>query len=83
MLDCGTNYKTGYHGRNCSLCKVEDDENHRINDCPKYQDKNLSNSSYSVNFDCIYSEDNETVDRVLYVICEIWDLRNGKNTMQH
>ena len=82
MLDCGSNFKTGYRGVNCNSCNTTDDENHRINDCPKYKKRNLSNSSFSIDFESIYSKNDETVGRILYVISELWDLSSGKNTMK-
>ena len=82
MLDCATNYKVGYRGVNCNICKVLDDENHRINMCGKYQETNLAKSPVKIDFSYIHSENEETVERILYVINQIWDLKNDKNTMK-
>ena len=82
MLDCANNYKMGYRGLNCNICKVLDDENHRINHCLKYQETNLFKSPVKIDFSCINSKNEETVERILYVVSQIWDLKNDKNVMK-
>ena len=82
MLDCRRNFKKGYGGDECSVCKVVDDENHRINYCPKYQDRNLSMSAIKFEFASIYSENEKTVKRTLEVINHLWNLENGGNIMR-
>ena len=81
MLDCSKNYKIGNKGENCRTCNVTDDENHRINFCIKYQDKNLFQSPIKIDFNSIYSDNEETVGRMIEVVCKLWDLKLGKNTM--
>ena len=41
MLECGTNFK-GTIPENCRLCSVRDDENHRLNECKRWQERNRS-----------------------------------------
>ena len=81
MLDCGKNFKTGYRGENCPSCNVLDDENHRINYCKKYKDTNLFDSALKIDFNSLYSGNEETTKMVVEVVCEIWNLHNGKNKM--
>ena len=46
-------------------------ENHRINYCGKYREINLYNSSLKIDFNFIYSENAQTVDRMLDVIIRV------------
>ena len=71
MLDCAKNYKNGYKGDLCSVCGTTDDENHRINFCPKFSRINLCNSLVKFDFRCIYSQDPETVDRAIDVVSKL------------
>ena len=82
MLDCAKNYKCGYKGDLCSVCGVTDDENHRINFCPKFSQTNLYNSLVKFDFRCINSMNQETIDRAIDVVSDLWNLRNGKNEMR-
>ena len=82
MLDCAKNFKMGHGGINCNFCKVMDDENHQINYCPKYKKRNLYNSSIKFDFSLINSDEDEIIEQVLEVVCELWDLGKGKNTMR-
>ena len=81
MLDCGKNFKTGYRGENCQSCNVLDDENHRINYCKKYRYINLFDSALKIDFNSIYSGNEKTINMVVEVVCEIWNLHNGNNKM--
>ena len=82
MLDCAKNFKMGHGGENCNHCKVIDDENHRINDCRKYKQRNLHDSPLKFDFRLINSDDDEIIDWVLEVVCELWDLGRGNNSMK-
>ena len=82
MLECANNFKYGYGGADCKLCGVVDDEDHRINMCPKYGECNLYQSQLKYDFGSIHSDDVETVDRTIEVVMHIWNLKNGKNEMK-
>ena len=41
MLKCANNFSSGHGTKKCDLCKVVDDEDHRINKCPKWGGANL------------------------------------------
>ena len=56
MLECGKNYK-GTLSELCSLCCCLDDEEHRLNNCPKYDQTNFCNHPDKLSFDGIYSND--------------------------
>ena len=81
MLDCGNNFKTGYRGKNCSECNMLDDENHRINYCKKYKNQNLYHSYLKIDFDSIYSGNENATKRVIEVVNDLWNLNNGNNSM--
>ena len=82
MLDCTKNFRMSHGGINCNFFKVMDDENHRINHCPKYKKRNLHNSSITFDFSLINWDENEIIEQVLEVVDELWDLGKGKNTMR-
>ena len=41
MLDCAANFKHGYGGDKCRQCGVTDNEDHRINNCSRFKERNL------------------------------------------
>ena len=81
MLDCRNNYHHKYKTKLCDNCGVTDDEMHRINYCIHFKRDNLYNSNLKFDFSCIYSNDKENIDRVEYVIRQLWDISHGKNNM--
>ena len=81
MLDCRNNFHHRYMTKNCDMCLVLDNEAHRINECRKYQEINLYFSDMKFDFQCIYSNDKEILDRTEQVILSLWDLYNDKNQM--
>ena len=59
MLECGKNMK-GTISEKCQSCDSLDDENHRLNYCPKWR-----NSRYGdVDVNDIYSSDSQKLDRI-------------------
>ena len=82
MLECAKNFRHKFGGPDCKLCKRVDDENHRINCCPNFSERNLYKSRFSFDFKSIYSDDEDTVDRTIDIILSPWNLENGQNTMQ-
>ena len=82
MLNCANNYKVGNSSQICTNCNEVDDENHRINDCSKYQQFNLFLSPIKYDFMSIYSKDEETISRTIEVVLSAWNLANNKNEMR-
>ena len=82
MLDCKANFSMGYGGKMCNECDVEDNENHRLNDCPKYSSINRYDNPDKIDFNKIYSDETDDVMHVVSAILDIWDLENGKNKMK-
>ena len=82
MLDCAANYRHGYGGPDCKQCGVKDDENHRINTCVRFKDRNLYHSTYKYDFQSIYSDDDDSISRTIEVVENLWILDNGKIEMR-
>ena len=82
MLQCAANFSSGNGGKNCRVCKVPDDEGHRINECPLWKDINLSESHEKIDFAQINSFDMNYIMRVIRIILSMWDLGNGRNEMR-
>ena len=82
MLQCANNFSCGYGKKICTECNALDNEEHRINDCRKYDDTNLCNSANKKTYDDIYSEDEAKCFAVVDRILSMWDLENGKNNMR-
>ena len=83
MLQCANNFSCGFGTKTCTVCKVIDDEEHRINDCVKYQDVNLFHSTDKIKYGDIYSNDTAECFAVVERIISMWDLENGRNKMRH
>ena len=64
MLECGKNFK-GSLKETCTQCNEIDDEDHRLNHCRKYQDINLYNSACKVNFNDVFSSNEQTVRNII------------------
>ena len=79
MLDCGRNYKYKYSRIVCGTYNLVDDENHRINECLRFKNRNLCMSVLKYDFGDIYSDDEDTVIRTIEVIRLLWNLENGQN----
>ena len=80
MLECGRNMK-GTILETCSECNETDDEQHRLTTCKKWSDLNNNHGS-DVNFNDIYSEDKETLDRIVAKICTVWETRFANGRMK-
>ena len=53
MLWCAKNFKTQFGGQNCQTCGTIDDENHRINECVLYKEKNWHGKEEKVDFNIL------------------------------
>ena len=82
MLQCAANFSCGYKGKNCHECGVIDDENHRVNYCKRWSDRNLSGSDEKLDFVLIYSENHQESMKIIELILSLWDLGNGRNVMR-
>ena len=82
MLKCANNFSNGFKSKMCDKCGVLDNESHRINECPKWQNINLFASDEKINYADIYSHDIDMCLAVIDIILSIWDLENGKNEMR-
>ena len=82
MLKCRANFSSGYGNKSCPKSNKIDDERHRINYCPVYQEINLYDCENKLDFDLIYSDDLNEILKVVEVILKLWDLGFGKNSMR-
>ena len=82
MLQYKANFSNGSKDKECSVCHLLDDENHRINDCILFKDINLYHSDSKINFVDIYSESITVALKVIEIVLRMWDLGNGKNAMR-
>ena len=82
MLQCAANFSDGYGGKLCDKCGFNDDENHRINICPKWHNVNQRNEDGVTDYDQIYSDDEKESMQVISKIISMWDLGNGRNCMR-
>ena len=82
MLDCANNYASKYGGKLCNVCKVIDDENHRINWCKRLESINLYNGKSKADFQDIYSRDESKCLHIVEIVASLWDLESGKNEMR-
>ena len=80
MLECGTNSK-GSIRELCTTCNTIDDENHRLNFCPKFRTMNLLDSEESIDFPSIHSNDHDVLQRILPIIERVWNTKNAHGTM--
>ena len=81
MLLCNANYSKGVGGKLCTICKVVDDEAHRINDCILFRSTNLYDQAEKCDFECIHNDDPEKALEIVKLILKVWDLGNGQNIM--
>ena len=81
MLQCGKNFK-GTNPEICRKCNVIDNENHRMNECPNWQNPTEMPNTSKVNFKDIYSDDPQTLQKVIKRIQGIWELSLGNGTMK-
>ena len=82
MLECGKNYK-GTLSEMCSVCcNVIDDEEHRLNICPKYQQVNYCNVTDPVKFDAIFSDDIDSIKSIILRIANVWNIKSGQGSMK-
>ena len=82
MLKCANNFNTGFGTKLCGECNVCDDENHRINACIKWRKLNRYDEQQKVDFNDIFSGDNDKCFQIVQIILSLWDLENGKNEMR-
>ena len=81
MLECGKNFK-GTLSEMCSVCcSVIDDEEHRLNVCPKYNQLNYCNNADPVKFDTIFSDNIDDIKLIISRIATIWNIKTGHGSM--
>ena len=80
MLECVKNFK-GTLPEICPACSVTDDEQHRLNQCTRYERTNFCNSDEKHNFDDVYDSDVSVVKEILKSIEKVWNVKTGHGSM--
>ena len=80
MLDCGKNFK-GTMSELCNECQQIDDENHRLNHCPKYHENNHYNHETNIEFKDVFSSDENVLSNILPSIKNLWNTKTAHGTM--
>ena len=78
---CGINFKATTPVL-CMECQERDNENHRLNYCPKWQDMNFVHSDIKVNFADVFSDNKEKLSPIVSHIQKVWELRLGNGSMK-
>ena len=81
MLQCGTNFK-GTLPENCRSCSVKDDENHRLNECTMWQERNRSLSTTKCDFQDVFSDSYDKLETICDEIENLWELKYSKGRMR-
>ena len=80
MLQCGKNFG-GTLNNTCDTCDCLDDENHRLNFCPKWGNNSDDADDEIIPFELVYSSDPLVLDNILPRIEQTWNTKNGHGTM--
>ena len=67
---------------NCKSCKVVDDENHRLNNCDLWRERNYLDKNYKANFNDIYSNDFVVLNKSIMEIQSVWALQYTSGRMK-
>ena len=81
MLECGRNFK-GSIPETCKTCGVLDDKNHRMNVCTNWHHPNELKDLKRIEFQDVYSNDEQTLQTVIKHIQGLWELSIGKGIMK-
>ena len=81
MLTCGSNFKATIP-EVCRECRLVDNENHRLNQCPQWQGTNFANDDTLVEFTDIFSDNKQTLSRIIQRIQQVWELHVGNGAMK-
>ena len=79
MLECGKNYK-GTVNEVCSVCDCIDDEEHRLNICPKY-DNNYRDHHEKLNFNTVFSDNIDDIRSIIPRIESLWNVKTGHGSI--
>ena len=80
MLQCGTNFK-GTMSPTCQTCEVLDNEDHRLNHCPKWNTPDEMESRNIIDFNLVYSPDIEVIRPILKEINRLWNTKCANGSM--
>ena len=66
----------------CDTCNCFDDENHRMNFCPKWDNNSDDANNEIIPFEQVYSNDPLVLNKILPHIEQTWNTKNGHGTMK-
>ena len=81
MLECGKNFK-GTLNETCLTCNKTDNEQHRLTECAKWTNESNQETAEGIVFNDIYSQDDQTLKRIIIQIQNLWELRYGNGKMK-
>ena len=80
MLQCGKNFK-GNMSEMCNECHKIDDEDHRLNHCPKYREINYHDHETNIDYKNIFSNDINVLHDILPSIKRVWNTKTAHGSM--
>ena len=80
MLECGMNNK-GSMKEICEQCKSQDNENHRLNYCPKWRDINFHDYTEKIDFELVNSKDIDILRKTCEKISKVWNTKSAHGSM--
>ena len=80
MLQCGTNFK-GTINPSCQTCDVLDNEDHRLNYCPKWNTPDEIETREYVDFNLIHSSDINVIRPIIQEINRLWNTKCANGSM--
>ena len=80
MLECGRNFK-GTMKEMCTECNENDDEDHRLNNCKKWELTNNVGKD-KIDFQDIYSSDPQVLNQIIKAIENVWELKYANGRMK-
>ena len=80
MLECGANFKNS-RDTICATCKMNDNEDHRMNYCVRYRTTNYHDHSEKITFDDVFSTETNVLKKIVANIGKVWNTRNAHGTM--
>ena len=79
MLICGKNFQ-GTLKQQCNQCDTMDNEDHRLNTCPKWE-TNFLKEEEKTNFETIFTTNLEEIKVIVKKIQRVWNVKTGNGSM--
>ena len=76
----GRNYK-GTMSELCNVCSCIDDEEHRLNVCPKFENVNFCKDPVKLSFDVVYGDNVVNLRQIMCRIASVWNVTTGNGSI--